>query len=306
MLKSLLNHRHAFKIYAGLAFLYIVAPTITFFHDVLGYNLTFGVFEPSPENFEIVNLVERTQFSVLTVLIAIVWARAFYIESKNKTYKIHAKAGMVGVFFSLVSLSLISFLQWKLLVFIFGFSGFLCIYCTSVPMYSWVVKRFKQKQWESFFIATTLGGGTYYLLSGYAEIMLNELFTINASYFSYTLPIAKFLLVTPILALGSILTLFIVLRKENKTKDVTEQTFYNFNTMMVCFTLVVLCSALGSRSREALELVATKFDFDSKSPCSFEESYDGYIVLDPAHNKVLTYSKGSKTPYVVKGCALKK
>jgi len=287
-----------------IAIIYIIPPSISFLHESL--NLQFGFLElKHPELFfNFVKDIWIKQFGILCGFVVIFLAIEICKNIRGKKYKLHALAGMLGMSTSLLSISILTFFQESLLIGLFMTSGLLCVYCISVPTYMWCFDRFKEKKWEPIFITVVLGGVITYFLTGYSAIMINEIYTVNAKYFSYTVPVAIFLILAPFIVIVSSATLLYLLCKEFSTKEVNSDTFYNLNKMMSCYILMVISMAFGSYPVKVLELVSSKFDFDPKSPCHFENVYNGYIILDPAHTKVLTYSKGKASPYNVLACTL--
>ncbi|EPY1003738.1 hypothetical protein ACW9N8_004503 [Vibrio parahaemolyticus] len=194
----------------------------------------------------------------------------------------------------------------------FAVSGFLCIYCVSVPIYFWFCSKLMDKAWETAFLTFTLGGVFSYILSGYSGIMLNEIFKVSSSHFSFTKPIAMYLILTPYISfLSFILIIYVVISETRKNKKGDEsvhssgtRTFYGLNKILACYIILVVSMASGSRANTVIELVSSKFDFDSKTFCKLDKNYDGYMVLNPSYSKVLTYQKGADEPYVIYDCDL--
>ena len=288
-----------------LGIIFIIPPTIGFLRNSLNIQFVFLELKLPELFFELVNKTGLRQFGVLCFIACIFLCVAIYKNIKKKKYKLHAFSGMLGLLLSLISILLIIFFEEPLLVFLFVIAGLLCSYCISVPIYAWCFNRFKEKKWEPLFIIAVLGSILTYFLTGFSAIVVNEIFTINAKYFSYTVPIVIFLLLTPIIAILSLCALCWLLWKEFRSTKVDSDTFYNLNKMMTCYILMSVSMAYSSNPMKLLEVTSSAFDFDPVSPCDFEDSYDGYIILDPAHTKVLTYSKGKPSPYTVRECKLK-
>lgn len=287
------------------AFVYIIPPSIVFLHESLNVKFNFLGLKHPDLFFEFFKTIGLRQFGVFLAIAAILLAFEIFKNIRAKKYKFHALAGMLGMLTSLLSMSLLAFFQESLLVWLFMISGLLCIYCISVPIYTWCFDRFKEKKWEPVFITVLLGGIITYFLTGYSAIMINEIYTVNARYFPYTVPVATFLLLTPFIAVISFIVLCYLLFKVYILNEIESDNFYTLNKMMACYILMVISMAFGSHPVMVLELVSSKFDFDPVSPCYFEKKYDGYIILDPAHTKVLTYSKDKSLPYSVLECSLK-
>jgi len=288
-----------------LGVILIIPPSIGFLHDILKINFEFLELKSPVLFFELVKEVGVHQFGFLCIIIFIFLVHSIYKATKNKKYKMHAFSGMLGLSLSFLSISLLCFFQKSSLFFLFIFSGFSCAYCVSVPIYMWCFNRFKEKGWEPVFITVVFGSIITYFLNGYSEIIINEVYTVDAKYFFYTKPIVMFLLLTPLISFSSLSAFCLILWKEFRSKKNNSKTFYNLNKMMACYVLISTSLVFMNNPIKILELTSSTFDFGSVSPCYFKDSYNGYIVLDPAHTKVLTYSKGNPSPYTVRECKLK-
>ncbi|EOG7705007.1 hypothetical protein ACLINR_004546, partial [Vibrio parahaemolyticus] len=93
--------------------------------------------------------------------------------------------------------------------------------------------------------------------------------------------------------------------QENTQQSDGVRTFYNINKILACYVILVIAMASGSRASSVIELTSATFDFDPETQCKLDKKYDGYIILDPAHSKVLTYEKDAEKPYIVRDCRIK-
>lgn len=241
------------------------------------------------DNIDILKAVQKYEFAVLVGVLGLVWIIALYKYRKYSEFNLHDLAGIFGVFLSAVSLSAITFYQEQIFVFSFALSGALCAYCISVPVFNWLKKRLIESQFEFAFLSIVFGAVLVYVLDGYSGVAINQVFGVNERYFSSAKPVAMLLLLSPWLAL---ITLVIILYEAISQKGSTGiDTFYSINKLSACYVILILSMAFGSRAGATLELVAGKFDFDSVSPCLVDVSVVGVIVLDPAHTKVLVKSE---------------
>lgn len=240
-------------------------------------------------NVDFLKNIQTVEFGILTGVLAFIWIAAFSKYRKYSEYNLHDLAGILGVFLSAFSLFVLTFYQEQIVVFSFAFSGALCTYCVSIPVFSWFKDRLKESKFEATFISIVFGAVLIYVLDGYSGIMINEVFGVNEKYFSFTKPVAMLLLLTPWLALASFVAIvYIPLNQKGSTGI---DTFYSINKLSACYVILILSMAFGSRTGSTIELVAGKFDFDSFAPCDVDKSVIGVIVLDPAYTKVLVKSK---------------
>ncbi|KOE76303.1 hypothetical protein ACS87_13575 [Vibrio parahaemolyticus] len=321
--KEKFNYKHVFYVCSVLAIVYVIAPSVVFMNDILGWEFPSAILEKA-------RYVEKMQFAYLAIFAAVVWIIAFVFSLIERKYNLHDTAGIIGVFASLASLSAMTFTEHKVLAISFAASGFLCVYCISVPLYTWFQSKLKQRAWETAFLGLVLGGSLSYILSGYSGIMINEIFKVNSDYFSFTKPIAMYLILTPYISVLSAVAIVCIVivetrknkippQKENDSNEKVEQeqkqeleleqtdgtrSFYNINKILACYVILIISMASGSRASSVIELVSSTFDFDPKTHCKLDKEYDGYIVLDPAHSKVLTYDKGAEIPYVINNCKI--
>lgn len=304
---------------------YLFSPTLLFINGYFEIDLIRNHLE------SLLN-IEKWQFGATALLFAVWWLIAFGLYSKGKSYYLNDLAGILGVAVAMLSLSGMAFWPHKVLVLFFMVSGFLCIYCVSVPVYKWFFRTLKQKEFELALLSASIVALALYVLDGYASIWLNQIFGVSAQYFSFTKPIAMLLILTPWLALISfvliiVLTIYysignksqfskiaiykskaqkgnsrifrVCLRKDNG------HNFYSVNKIMACYVILILSMAFGSRATETAVLVASKFDFDAKTPCKESHAANGGIVLDPALNHVLVkVVEDGKTDFIVKACTL--
>lgn len=311
---EILKHRYAFRLYIVLALLYVISPSVVFLNGF------FGLSFP-PSILELARDVEKYQFAYLGAFSAFAWLMAFLFGISEKDYRLHDLAGIIGVGASLASLSAMAFAEHKILAAAFAVSGFLCVYCISVPLYIWFQSKLKHKAWEVGFLTLVLGSTFSYILSGYSGILINEFFKVNSSYFSFTKPVAMFLILTPYISIFSFFfIMYVVWVETRKNKSCPEEvkvnqentqqsdgvrTFYNINKILACYVILVIAMASGSRASSVIELTSATFDFDPETQCKLDKKYDGYIILDPAHSKVLTYEKDAEKPYIVRDCRIK-
>lgn len=301
-LQPRITQKYELGIIMLLAFAYLIAPLITFLHEAYGITFSFLDLQYPSAFFASVKYVERNQFAAFSLIIAFLWIGHIAINSNKQRFKLQPSAGALGVFTSLLSLLGLVLFKDSILVVLFGISGLICIYCISIPTSRWVYHCYKDKKWESIFLFVATAVVIYYFVSGYSAIKINEMYSIDAEYFSYTTPVVSFLLLTPYITLSAFVLLLIVLVKEFYFKSDSQSSFNNLNKMMTCYILMAISLALGSREAQVVELVSSNFDFSPTSPCFFNKHYDGYIMLDAAHTKVLIYSKDDTRPYRVRNC----
>lgn len=274
-------------------------------HDIFKINFEFLKLKHPEIFFDTIRDASKAQFGYSLLLISVV---LFVFMCKNmvrKKYKIHVIAGMFGIIVALASMSVMTLLNNKISVYTYLISGFLCLYCMSVPTFVWCTRRLKNEKWEIFFITIIIGGTLSYLISGRAGMLINEIFKVNASYFPYAKPIAAILLLCPVVLIFSLGWLLFLLCKMFNSNQTESESFFNFAEVITCYIVMTICFSFISNPIKVLELVSSNFDFNNSSPCYFRKAYDGYIVLDPAHTKVLTYSKTNSEKYAVFECKLK-
>jgi hypothetical protein len=311
-----------------LALLFVTAPTLS----LIDIHFDISLIK---ENLDAIKSFEKWQFIVIIFIFALVWFVTFVLSIKENSYKLHDWAGIIGVFLSCISVALMGATQEFSFFVLLLTSGYLCVYCISVPIYFWFKNSLRDSAWEYAFLIVVVGSTFIYIIDGFASIMINEFFGFNSKYFSFTKPVAMFLILTPFVALFSfvgilLITLFetnqntesssttvddekkvVTLSETNKSTEVSPSIgnnekevigdlslyskyfnfFYRVTSLMACYVLLIISLYLGNSSSSVLESVSAKFDFDPKASCILDIKYDGFIVLDSAYSKVLTYSK---------------
>lgn len=83
-------------------------------------------------------------------------------------------------------------------------------------------------------------------------------------------------------------------------------SFYNINAFTMLYSCLIISLTMTINTNRIIETFASTFDFNEKSQCIFKEGeYNGYIILDPAQSKVLTYKKigeNKKFSYTIHNC----
>lgn len=250
--------------------------------------------------------VQKISFIISLVAIFLIWSIGlilyFKSEEQKKHFKIDHIAGLISVPLFALSIILMVFFKDYFSLSLFVLSGVLSVYVSFVELYRWFRFRTSEFAWESFVLVAVFGGIVLYLLSAYASIDINAEFKVNASYFPFTKPVAMFLVLAPYLPLLSMLAIVLLfMRRKGKTSG--QEDFYDFNFLISCYFVLVICTALEGYHSKILEIVATKFDFDSKTHCEIDiKNVGGVIVLDPAHTKALIYAPDLENKYTIEVC----
>lgn len=258
----------------------------------------------------IVELPERIKYFleffhiIITVIVVgfalILWVCAF-VNAGVEKYNIHDIAGIIGI-----GMFLIAFvgmlLGFKVSCFLL-IGGFFCLYCVLVPLVKLFTEKFSNNKWEPAFVWTMLASISLYAMSTFSNIIINEIFGVDAKYFANTKPVAMLLVATPVTALISFICLFIsiipMFRKNEKLN------FYWINGFVASYTVLVSSLAYGGNISTVLERTAAFVEFNSNHPCKLDETAEGVIFLDYNLRNILVYAPKSDKKYKVRSCSLK-
>jgi len=278
---------------------YLVLPMLNFINHFFDVDVI-------SRNIDYLSKAEQYQFGLTAFGFTFWWAYAFYIYIKDSDgYPINDMAGILGVASATFSLSGLAFLGYKPMVVSFAISGAMCIYCVSVPIYNWICERLKNKKFELPLLSVSISAILLYLLDGYSNIIINEIFGVSAKYFNFTKPIAMMLLSSPFLVLLALIMIVGLMVYHQVSKNTN--TFYSINKLMACYVILILGMAFGSRAGDTIVSVASKFDFDTYTPCKESSSGLGAIVLDPGYNHVLVkHVDDGKVIFEVEDCTVDK
>lgn len=251
--------------------------------------------------------VQKISFIISLGAIFLLWLIGLFLyfksEKQKKYFKIDHVAGLISVPLFALSIILMAFFKNDFSLSLFVLSGVFSVYVSFVELYRRFRFRTSEFAWESFVLVAVFGGIVLYLLSGYASIDINAEFKVDASYFPFTKPVAMFLVLAPYLPLLSMLAIVLLFMRRNGKKTSGQEDFYDFNFLISCYFVLVICTALEGYHSKILEIVATKFDFDSKTHCEIDiKNVGGVIVLDPAHTKALIYAPDLENKYTIEVC----
>lgn len=243
----------------------------------------------------------QSVFTLVVVIFALVlWVCAFSKDGVAK-YNIHDIAGIIGIGMFLAAFAGVIF--GLSLSYLFVIGGFFCVYCVLVPLVKLFTEKFSNNKWEPALVWAVLASISLYVMSTFSDIIINEIFGVDAKFFSQTKPIAMLLVATPVTALISFVCLLIsiipIFRKSGKVD------FYWLNGFVASYAVLVSSLAYGGNISAVLEKTATFADFNSNHPCKLDETVKGVVFLDPTFQNVLVYDPSSETKYKVKTCSLK-
>ncbi|PSU95737.1 hypothetical protein [Photobacterium kishitanii] len=276
------------------------------FAPLLSYLYLFEPFNFLSSHIETINKVTRYQAGALFVFIMLVWVYVF-VHCKILKYGFHVIAGAISIIFALLAIAGVCFEIYSLLCLILlSLAGLLSIYCVSVPLVVFFQNKIRGS-WEYIIITIIFGSSLTFIISGYASVIVNEIFGINAKYLPYSTVLSMFIVLSPFLAIISFILLLVIifLKIDLFKNEYGHNKFYLINAFVGCYILFIMSIGVGSHSSKSLERVASIFDFDSYHYCVFSEKVDGVIFLDSQYSKVLTYKKGRKPLYTVMVCNIK-
>ncbi len=289
----------------------VITSIILFMQDLFN----FSAFDEYISTFEI---SQRIIFAIIIILAGIFWSYAFYKYFKDvdkdvdkgkdvNEYEFSHYAGIISIPLFCIGLGGLAIFQNIYFIYIFCISGFLSLYCYSVNALKWFKSKTTSFELDVFMLFTLMGGVGIYFLNGHASIIINEEFFINASYFPFSKLVAILLIAFPFFSFFSFFSfIFVVFKRWNRKTDGKED-FYDCHLLILSYVVLLMSFSLDNNRSDILEMVATKYDFDSRSLClldspEIEKSISGFIVLDPSHSKVLTYSEGRVPKYLVMPC----
>lgn len=286
------------KVYAIFIVGLLITPTLLiFFTESIKF---LQISDDSLLTLKSINIY-ISSFTFLTFFI--IWSTALIIEGILK-YKIHEIAGLIGIGLALLCLAGIPF--HPIFVYTFIVSGFLCLYSSFVQIMDSILPKFNNREWEPTLLFGAIFSIVLYFTNAFGSILLNEIFSIDASYFPKTIIFAM-LLVGSLFSLVATyiyiiyFSLSLIKKASNSNPGVT---FFQLTQFITAITLLIFSFSIVSSPSAFLERVATSFDFNSHYFCNFDKPVDGVITLDPAHTTVLTYRKKDEKKYNIERCIL--
>lgn len=239
-------------------------------------------------------------FTTIAILFALIyWVVAFINDGFTK-YRLHDIAGIVGSAMFMVAFVAMALGTNASYLFIVG--GLFCLYCVLIPLITITSEKFSNKKWEPALVWGVIGSISIYGMSTFSNIIINEIFGVDASYFTQTKPIAMLLVATPITALISfacVLISIVPFLRNNK-----ELSFYSINGFFASYAILLLSLAYGSNISSLLEKTAAIVDFNSNYPCILSDDIKSVIFLDPYFKNVLAYNPSSDKKYVIQRCVI--
>lgn len=249
---------------------------------------------------EYVELCKRFQ-TILTCIAVFVgfvaWVCAFAFDGITK-YKLHDIAGIIGS--AMFMIAFIGIVVGVNLSSLFILGGFFCFYCVLIPLITAFSGKFSNDKWEPALLWTIIASISIYGMSTLSNVIINEIFGIEAKFFSQTKPIAMLLVATPLTALISFMCLLLsilpLIRKNEKV------SFYSINGFFASYAILMLSLAYGGNISGVLERTATFADFNSNHPCTLSDEIKGVIFLDPNFKNVLVYNPTLDKKYFIQPC----
>ncbi|MEC6795433.1 hypothetical protein VXS03_00025 [Photobacterium sp. S4TG1] len=289
-------------------FLLILVFILITIAPVLSYLSLFQVFSFLLPHIDIIKTIARYQVGGLFVIMLFVWVYGFS-QYKILEYGMHIIAGFISIVFALIAMVGICFDMYSMLCFILlCLSCLLSIYCVSVPVLA-VFQKKMRGPWEYIIVTIIFGSSLTFIINGYASVLVNETFGINAKYLPFSTILSMFIVLSPFFVIISFVVLFFIIVFNEKTdlfknKD-GDNKFYLINALVGVYVLFIVSLGVGTHISKNFERVASTFDFDSHYYCVFSEKVDGVIFLDSQYSKVLTYKEGRKPLYKVMTCNIK-
>ncbi|WP_462147144.1 hypothetical protein [Pseudoalteromonas gelatinilytica] len=277
----------------------------------INFDFTFGINSHKFFYFTFISQRFTLAFGALFVFIYLIKYFINFMKKKNGLdfeFNLHTISGIIGVLtffitYSIILFSIFDSLGARIACFIALFlSTFLCLYCSSVWCYIKLKSRLKEPMIGNFIFGFLFFGIVSYFVDGYSGLLINDIFSVNSKYFPFTKSLISLIIISPVLAFICLLTIIAVVFMIFRGKWSASAAFYKINIFISTYLLFSLSLYLMSSNVNLINMVSSNFDFDSKSPCEFIEEYSGFIVLDPAHTKVLVFNENELERYKVKAC----
>lgn len=228
-------------------------------------------------------------FFIFIIAVALFWSLAFYHYIKadknegNSSYNFHHYVGIWGVGISLFSLPL-SFINNQF-IYPLMVSGLLCLYSSLITFFNYVKDSMKSPGLESYILTISLVVPFIYSLKVGSSIFINEIFGIDASYFTLTSPLFMAVLLLLISGLLAGFFLCIAIVKLFKIKNIE---LFHVTAFMSAYIIFAISISTNKTIRPNIVKFATSTDFNSGHPCKFKSMRDkeviSAIILDSAQN----------------------
>jgi len=257
----------------------------------------YKLIELTDEYVELYKTFKKIFTSIAVFVGLIVWVVAFIFDGITK-YRLHDIAGIIGS--TMFMVSLIGMAMGFNLSFLFILGGFFCLYCVLIPLITIFSGKLSNNKWEPALLWVIIASISIYGMNTFSNIIINEIFGIDAKFLSQTKPIAMLLVATPLTALISfvclLLSIFPLIIKNEKFD------FYSVNGFFASYAILILSLAYGGNISATLEKTATFTDFNSNHPCTLSDDAKGVVFLDPTFKNVLVYNPTLKKKYIIKPC----
>lgn len=267
--------------------LYLCGPLLYFIAKISSdYSLGIGWLEHNIKSYKTIQDVFLT---LVFGVGSIVFSLAFYKDGIFK-YQLSDISGVIGIVLSLLSLCLMLF--WSIFIWLFAFSGVLCLYASLVPLINEIYKKMDGNNWEKSAVTAVLSLVVLFFINFKSNILLNDIFSVDPKHFPYTKMIAGLVVVSPYLFLISFFSLlFLVFKLITFKKDGGSHSFIVLNGMLASVMVFAFSFILEVGGDVAIKNAASTLDFNSKSICLNVSEGTGVIFMDDKYDLILLDKK---------------
>lgn len=282
---------------------FIAGPLSYFITDLsLSYNLGFTWLE---DHRHLLFNIHRG-YLLVTFLSGCLLFSAGFIADGILKYKPSEISGILGILLSFLTLGLLLFFPdmiWLLML-----ASILNLYSFSTPIVNLIIERATGNRWEKIIILS-ITSFVFVFYTGYeSNILINELFAVDARHFTFTKIIAIAIIVSPYLLVASIILFICNLYKIlDERPDNSSNLFLSINGFLASFCLVIFSTIFVFHGRSVIKNVASTVDFNARSICSNVNNGEGVIYLDDRYELILVDKiDNNQHQYEIRKCEISK
>lgn len=310
LLKILEVRRKSISVFLmSICIVYFILALVNYIHFELGFTLGISYASFFEWTLKAQTLILGVGSFLLLLFLSIYFLMIMEKYERNKiNFNAHTISGILGVFIFFITVGLLltsHFFGFNIYIYCFWLlflSALFCLYCSCAWFYIKISPKFKEPMIGNFISSILILGVLSYFINGFSSMIVNDIFTVNSKYFPFTQTLVSIMIASPILALTSLIIIILVIVIMFRSDWSKSDYFFNINVLISAYLTLSASLLLMTFSDNLINWVSTNFDFDSRSPCEFTEEYNGYIVLDPGHTKVLVYDQKGIRQYKIKTC----
>ncbi|PKH25317.1 hypothetical protein CIG19_05635 [Enterobacterales bacterium CwR94] len=252
-------------------------------------------------------LIQTILLISVFIIFTLLFSVAFFKDGifKYTFSEISGIAGIAGIVLFLLSSSLMVFFPFFSWLAILG--GLFCLYTVFVPLITLIHKKMDGNNWEKAAVGAILSFVFLYYTGYKSNILINDIFSVDAHHFLFTKIIAIATIISPALTIISLFPLFHYSNLFRKRESEKSDSFFVLNSFLASFCLMVFSILMLSNGKDLVKNVASTVDFNARSICSNVSNGEGVIYLDDRYELILVDKiDNNQHQYEIRKCEISK